>query len=236
MLARLVTSNRIIVRGLLLGALLGTTMALTATAQPGREGGPSPEERAKIDAAKVGAVAAELKLDAEKSAKVSEAYAAHQKDAAANRPGFGRGDRGAVREAMQKRQTELETALKGALDEAQAKEAAALLGGLNRGWDRMVGLILGFDLGAEKEPQALAHTVAYVKTGLKAREGAAGSQASEDARAAMVAAKKTLDENLAPLLSEEQKAAWTEGTSWGGRDRGDRRDDRAPGAPGGGDS
>lgn len=224
MLARVFKSNRLVVRGMVLGALFGTTLALSAVAQPGRGGGISPELRAKVDAAKAGAVAAELKLDAEKSAKLAEVYSAYQKDNAANPPKFDRENRDAMRAEFEKRQAKLESDLKTVLDEAQAKDAAAVLGGFSRGWDRMVAVILEFNLGAEKESQALAHTVAYVKAGLKARGNAASGQDPEAARAAMATAKKSLDDSLAPLLSDEQKAKWSESTSWGGRggDRGER--------------
>jgi len=213
---------------MVLGTLLGALLALPSAAQPGRGGGMSPEARAKVDAAKVAAVAAELKLDAEKSGKLAEVYGAYQKENEENPPQFDRGDREAMRAEFEKRQAKLESDLKTVLDEAQVKEAAELLGGGSRGWDRLVAVIIGFELGAEKEAQALAHTIAYVKAGAKAREDAAG-QGPEAARSSMMAAKKSLDDSLAPLLSDEQKAKWSEDTSWGGRGGGrggDRGGDR----------
>lgn len=220
MLSRLGFSKRI-VRNLFVMLALAS-VSLGAYAQPGGRGpGLSPEDRAKIGAAQATIVAADLKLDAEKTQKFVAAYEAFQKEASENRPEFGRGDWEAMRKHVEEQQAKLATSLKAVVDEAQAKEAASVLGGFNRGWDRMVAVLLGFELGAEKEPQALAHTLTYVKAGNVARENSSGDDGFGELREAMAAAKKSLDESLAPLLSEEQKAKWLEATSWRG-DRGDR--------------
>lgn len=237
MLAGKLLSGRIVV----LGVSAAMAFGLSAVAQPQRGGGVTPEVRAKVEAAQVGAVAASLKLDEEKTGKLKEAYAAYQKEASVGRPPEGqRGDREAMRKQFEERQAKLADALKAFLDEGQAKEAAGVLGGFNRGWDRMVALILEFGLGAEKEPQALGYTVDYVKAGTKARQDSAGSNDFSAMRTAMEAAKKTLDEKMAALLSDEQKTKWTEGTTMGprgggggGREgRGGDRDER-PGREGG---
>lgn len=233
MLAGKLLSKGFVVRGLALGVLASTVFGLSAVAQPGRGGGLSPEVRTKVQAAQATAVAADLKLDAEKSGKLVEAYAAYQKELAESQPADApRGDREAMRKMMEERQAKLTESLKAFLDEAQAKEAAGLLGGFNRGWDRMLAVILEFGLGAEKEPQAIAHTLAYVKAGVKARQDSAGSGDFSAMRTALEAAKKTLDENLAPLLNDEQKAKWSEATTMGprGGDRGNGAERRGEGA------
>lgn len=191
--------------------------ALPVVAQPGGGWGIPPEERAKVDAAQAGAVAASLKLDAEKSGKLSEAYTAHKKAAAESRPtGEGRPDFETMLKHQQEQQAKLEEALKGFLDETQAKEAASILGGFNRGWDRQVLVILGFGLEAAKQAEALGHTLAFVKKSAESRAGGGGS------REEMMAARKALDEALAPLLTDAQKAEWAEKTSRGGRGGGER--------------
>lgn len=218
MLARVLSSNRVLFRGVVFGALLGTTMGLAAVAQPGGGGGIPPEQRAAIEAAQAGAVAADLQLDAEKTAKLVTANAAFQKEAAANRPqGGGRGDFEAMRKQQEARRAALAGELQSFLDEAQAKQAADVLAGFNRGWDRYVAVILGFGLEEAKQSEALGHTLAYVKAGAKAMGGASADSDFQGIRTAMTDAKKTLDESIAPLLSDEQKAEWTTKTERGSR-------------------
>lgn len=242
MSARVSAPNRVLFRGLLIGALAVTVAGISAVAQPG--GGPamSPEEKAKVEAAQAQTVAASLTLDAEKSAKLAEAYSAARKAAAENRPeGGGRGDWEAMLKIQEENRAKMQEALKGFLDEAQAKEAASVLSGNARQWDRIVGVILGFGLDEAKQKEALGHTLAYVKASIKAREDNAGAGNFDGIRAAMSASKKTLDEAVAPLLTDAQKAEWTEKTSRGPRGGGDGRGRRdregdggnapAPGTP-----
>lgn len=218
MFAGHVCSNPVRYRAL--GGLVAAFMlaASPALAQPGGGWGIPPEERAKVEAAQSGAVAASLKLDAEKSAKLAEAYTAYKKSAAESRPGGegrpageGRPDFEAMMKQQQEQQAKLEITLKAFLDETQAKEAASTLGGFNRGWDRQVSVILGFGLEEGKQAEALGHTLAFVKKSAESRAGGGGS------REEMMAARKALDDALAPLLSDAQKAEWSEKTSRGGR-------------------
>jgi hypothetical protein len=233
--------NRVHFRGLLIGAFAIAAVGISAVAQPG--GGPGggipPEERAKVEAAQAQTVAASMSLDAEQSAKLAEAYSAARKAAAENRPeGGGRGDWEAMLKIQQENRAKMEESFKGILDEAQAKEAASILSGNGRQWDRLVAVILGFGLEEVKQKEALGHTLAYVKASIKAREDNAGAGNFDGVRTAMAASKKTLDESIAPLLNDAQKAEWTEKTSRGprggggdGRSRRDRDDGDAP-APG----
>jgi hypothetical protein len=217
-----------------LGAVVALSLAFGAMAQPQQPGGVSPEVRAKVDAAQAAAVASDLKLDAEKSAKLAEVYAAFQKEmAAAPRPeGGARGDWEAIRKMQEERQAKLSESLAGVLDETQAKAAASVLAGNTRAWDQMVAVLLSFELEEAKTAEALGHTLAYVKAGAKARDEAVAGGGMEGVREAMAAARKTLDDNLAPLLNDEQKAKWAEATQRrprGGADsapggRGDRGD------------
>jgi hypothetical protein len=200
-------------------------------------------------------VAASLKLDAEKAGKLAAAYSAGKKAAAekfaaeraagegreeregreGRSEGGGRGDFEGMRKLQAEQQTQLQDSFKAFLDEAQAKEAAEVLGGFNRQWDRLVSVILGFGLDEAKQAEALGHTVAFVKASAKARTDNAGATNMDAVRTAMVAAKKTLDEAIAPLLSDAQKVEWTEKTSRGPRGGGDRerrgRGDDGAGAP-----
>lgn len=232
MLAGVGLTDKVLIRGVSLGAVVALAFAIGAMAQPQRPGGVSPEVRAKVDAAQAATVAADLKLDAEKSAKLAEVYAAFQKEmAAAPRPeGGARGDWEAIRKMQEERQAKLGESLAGVLDEAQAKSAASVLAGNTRGWDQMVAVLLSFELDEAKSAEALGHTLAYVKAGAKARDEAAAGGGMEAVREAMMAARKTLDDSLAPLLNDEQKAKWAEATQRGPRgagggapgDRGDR--------------
>lgn len=246
MSVRVLTRNRVLFRGLVLGALAVTAAGISAVAQPasgpgaGGPGGPGggpgggipPEERAKIEAAEAQTVAASLSLDAEKSGKLAEAYSAARKAAAESRPEGARGDFEAMRKAQEEQQAKLETTFKGFLDEAQAKDAAAVLGGFNRQWDRLVAVILGFGLDEAKQAEALGHTLTYVKTASKARADSIAAGNPDAARAAMIAAKKSMDDAIAPLLSDAQKTEWTEKTARGQRG-GERRErgDGGAGAP-----
>lgn len=241
---RVLTRNRALLRGLVIGAFAVTVAGISAMAQPGGgpggggPGGPGgglpPEVMAKVEAAQAQAVAASLTLDAEKSGKLAEAYSAARKAAAANRPegGGGRGDWEAMLKAQEENRAKMQESFKAFLDEAQAKEAAAILGGNARQWDRLVAVILGFGLEEAKQAEALGHTVAYVKASVKAREDNAGAGNFEGVRTAMAAAKKTLDDAIAPLLSDAQKTEWTEKTSRG--PRGGGRERRGEGGPEGG--
>ena len=229
---RVLTRHRVLFRGLVLGVLAVTAAGISAVAQPGGGpggGGMSPEDRAKVEAAQAQAVAASLTLDAEKAGKLAETYSAARKAAAENRPeGGGRGDWEAMRKLQEEHQAKLQESLKAFLDESQAKEAAEVLGGFNRQWDRLVAVILGFGLDETKQAEALGHTVAFVKASAKARIENAGSGNTDGIRSAMVAAKKTLDEAIAPLLSDAQKTEWAEKTArgqrGGGGERGERRE------------
>ncbi len=244
---RVLTRNRALLRGLVIGAFAVTVSGISARAQPGGgpggggPGGPGgglpPEVRAKVEAAQAQAVAASLTLDAEKSGKLAEAYSAARKAAAESRPeggGGGRGDWEAMLKAQEENRAKMQESFKAFLDEAQAKEAAAILGGNARQWDRLVAVILGFGLEEAKQAEALGHTVTYVKASVKAREDNAGSGNFEGVRTAMAAAKKTLDDAIAPLLSDAQKAEWTEKTARGPRGGGERRGEGGPGGPGAG--
>lgn len=240
MSARVFAPNRVLFRGFLIGALAVTVAGISAMAQPGGGpggpgGGMSPEEKAKVEAAQAQTVAASLNLDAEKSAKLAEAYSAGRKAAAENRPEGGGGGRDfeAMLKIQEENRAKLEEAFKGFLDEAQAKEAASILSGNARQWDRHVGVILGFGLEEAKQKEALGHTLAYVKASIKAREDNAGAVDFDAVRTAMVASKKTLDEAIAPLLNDAQKAEWTEKTSRGPRGGGDGRGRRERGDDGG---
>ncbi len=238
---RVLNRNRALIRGLVIGAFAVTVAGISAMAQPGGGpggGGPGgglpPEVMAKVEAAQAQAVAASLTLDAEKSGKLAEAYSAARKAAAANRPegGGGRGDWEAMLKAQEENRAKMQESFKAFLDEAQAKEAAAILGGNGRQWDRLVAVIVGFGLEEAKQAEALGHTVAYVKASVKAREDNAGAGNFDGIRTAMAAAKKTLDEAIAPLLSDAQKTEWTEKTSRG--PRGGGRERRGEGGPEGG--
>lgn len=243
MSARVFAPNLVLFRGLLIGALAVTVAGISAVAQPGGPGGGmSPEERAKVEAAQAQTVAASLTLDAEKSAKLAEAYSAARKAAAESRPeGAPRGDWEAMLKIQEENRAKMEESFKGFLDEAQAKEAASVFSGNPRQWDRFVGVILGFGLDEAKQKEALGHTLTFVKASLKAREDNAGAVNFDGVRAAISASKKTLDEAVAPLLNDAQKAEWTEKTSrgprggGGGDDRRSRRDrdgeGDAPAAP-----
>jgi hypothetical protein len=245
MSARVFAPNRVLFRGLLIGTLAVTAAGISAVAQPG--GGPGgglpPEERAKVEAAQAQAVAASLTLDAEKSAKLAEAYSAARKAAAESRPeGAPRGDFEAMLKIQEENRAKMQESFKSFLDETQAKEAASILSGNARQWDRFVAVILGFGLDEAKQTEALGHTLAYVKASIKAREDNAGA-GNDGIRAAMAASKKTLDEAVAPLLNDAQKAEWTEKTArgprggGGGDERrrrgqgGDEGDAPTPGAP-----
>jgi len=222
-----------IMRAGVLGVLCAGLFSTAVVAQPGRDGGMSPEEQAKVHERQAKSVAADLKLDEEKTGSLLAAYAAHQKAAVANRGGGGgRGDWEAMRKQQEEQQAKLATELKGFLDEGQAKDAAALLAGLNRGWDRMVQVVMGFGLEEAKETEAQGHILAYVKAGAKAREGARGPDNMAALRTEMEAAKKTLDANLAPLLSDGQKTEWAAATERAPRGGGDRP---PRGGDGGGD-
>ncbi len=234
---RVLNRNRTLLRGLVIGALAVTVAGFSAMAQPGGPGGGPggglpPEVMAKVEAAQAQAVAASLTLDAEKAGKLAEAYSAARKAAVEGRPEGGRGDWEAMLKAQEENRAKMQESFKAFLDEAQAKEAAAILGGNGRQWDRLVAVIVGFGLEEAKQAEALGHTVAYVKASVKAREDNAGAGNFEGVRTAMAAAKKTLDEAIAPLLSDAQKTEWTEKTSRG--PRGGGRERRGEGAPEGG--
>lgn len=245
MLERVMTRNRVVVRGLAIAAMAVSMAGLSALAQPGGGpggGGPGgglpPEVMAKVEAAEAHAVATSLKLDAEKAGKLSEAFSASRKAAAENRPEGGRGgDREAMMKAMEENRAKMQESFKAFLDEAQAKEAASLLAGNGRQWDRLVAVILGFGLDEAKQAQAMGYTLDYVKASIKAREDNAGAENFDGIRAAMVASKKTLDDAIAPLLNDAQKAEWAEKTSRGPRGGGNGGDERRRGgdsAPGAG--
>jgi len=227
MSARVFAPNRVLFRGLLIGAIAVTVGGISALAQPGGGfggGGIPPEERAKVEAAQAQAVAASMTLDAEKSAKLAEAYSATRKAAAESRPEGGqRLDFEDMRKLQDEQKAKFEESFKAFLDEAQAKEAAEVLGGFNRQWDRLVSVILGFGLEEAKQAEALGHTLAYVKASAKARTENAGADNFDAIRASVAASKKTLDEAIAPLLTDAQKAEWTEKTARGPRGGDDRR-------------
>lgn len=219
MSARVLSWNSAWVRGSVLMAMCLVFGATIAEAQPRRGGGASPEVLAKIQTAQATAVAASLKLDAEKTAKLVSVFTAFQKaQAAEERPERGgRGDWAAMRAQQEARVNALTTELKTFLDEAAAKEAGSILGGNNRGWDRLVGVIVGFGLEGPKEGEAMGYTLDYVKSTAAAQAGQSGERDFEAMRSAAMAAKKTLDAQVTPLLSDAQKATWSEETERGGR-------------------
>ena len=224
--ARLGSRNNASLRVLALAGLIGSSVALTALAQPGRGPSLSPEDQAKVSTAQISAVAADLKLDPEKSAKLAEAVAAfddNETNNSTNRPE--RGDWEAMRKAHEARVGSLETSLKTFLDDTQAGQTAPILAGRNRGWDNLVLTVLGFGLEAPKEAEALGHTLAFVKDTQGAARGQGNRENVDAMREKMAEAKKTLDENLAPLLTDEQKATWTEKTTRRPRDGGRGGDD-----------
>lgn len=224
MLARIGSSNRYIVRGAVLGALLGTIVGLTAVAQPPRPGRMAPEDRAKVNTAQAQAVAADLKLDAGQTGKLVEAHAAFLKQARENRPRFGRGDWEAMRKHQEEQRAKFAGEVQAFLEESQATAAAEVLVGFHRGWDQYVSILLDFDLEEAKEAEALGHTLAYVKAASAARGDSVDSRDFRAMRANMMEAKKILDESLAPLLSEEQQAEWTAKTAPRMRESGQPRD------------
>lgn len=259
MSVRILTRNSVLFRGLVLGALAVTAAGISAVAQPaggpgaggpgGGPGGPGggggipPELRAKIEAAEAQTVAASLNLDAEKTGKLAEAYSAARKAAAEKGPDqVARGDWEAMRKIQEENQAKMAETFKGFLDEAQAKEAASVLGGNGRQWDRLVGVVLGFGLDEAKQKEALGHTLAFVKASSKARAESFAAGNPESARTGMMAAKKAMDDAIALLLSDAQKAEWAEKTSRGPRgggggerrERGERGEGGAgaPPAPG----
>ncbi len=232
--ARVMSWDSALVRGSVLMAMFLVLGATVAEAQPRRGGGASPEALAKIQTAQATAVAASLKLDAEKTAKLVSTFTTFQDAQADDRPGRGgRGDWEAMRAQQEARANALTTEFKTFLDEAAAKEAGSILGGNTRGWDRLVGLIMGFGLEAAQEAQALGYTLDYVKATGAAQASQTGERDLEAMRSAAMAAKKTLDAQVTPLLSDAQKATWSEATERGGRggrrggdaDRGGRRGD-----------
>jgi hypothetical protein len=226
----------------LLTTTVATVLSTTAYSQPNRGRGLPPEVRAKIQAVQVQSVADDLKLDTEATEKLKATFADFQKESARNRPeGGGRGDREAMRAHQKARQDKLAETLKGFLEEPKATQAAGILGGFNRGWDRMIQVVLGFELDEPKAAEALGHVLSFVKTGSEARAG--GEQDFESMRGIMEAAKETLDTDIGSLLTETQQAEWKEKTArrqrggrgglGGGRGRGDVRGSDA-GPPRGG--
>lgn len=200
-------------RGLLIGALACTVAGLSAVAQPGP--GLSPEDQAKAMAAEAKTLAADLKLDADKSEKLASTYSAARKRSEESRPqGGGQGNMEAFVKHLDDQKALLTEDLKAFLEEAQAKQAADVLGSFNRGWDVQVLTILGFGLDEAKQTEALGHTLTYVKTVGKAWQDSRASQDFDALRTAATAAKKTLDDAIAQLVSDAQKAEWAEKTAW----------------------
>lgn len=213
-----------IARGIGLCMVAMALGSATATAQPGRGGDRiAPEERAALHAAQAKTVAAKLGLDESQTGQLVKAFSTFQKARAEERPPFeGRPDREAIRAYQKAQQDKLTTQVSAFLDEDKAKSAAEHLAGFNRGWDRMTQVILGFKLDPEKEAEALSHTLAYVQKGAEIRNAQGDDGDFAAVRGEMMKARAELDEKIAPLLSDEQKATWAEATSRGGRgDRGD---------------
>ncbi len=216
--ARVMTWNRTLFRVLVLGGMLSTSFTLAAVAQPQRAPDLSPEDQAKVSDAQVKAVAASLKLDDTKANSLRTAYMAFLDNEKKNPPERAeRGDWEGMRKIQEARVATLESSLKDFLDAGQATEAATVLAGRNRGWDRMALLLLGFGLDPAKESEAMAHMLAYVTSSTPTGPGRGNEADFEAMRTKMIESKKALDEKLAPLLSEEQKASWKSETDRGPR-------------------
>ena len=200
------------------------TLSTAATAQFGR-GGPQldPEKQEAAWDLQVTGVAKELGLSEEDAAKTSEAYKVVRKSHQEARQELfsGGGGRGAFQELQavsDEERAKLESALTDFLSEEQVDKAMPSLGSFNRQWDRFVDALASFELGDEKQHEALNLIKVYVVDSERARSLAMLSGDFQSIRSSNQALKETLDGQLAKILSEDQLAKWKEATaSRGGR-------------------
>ncbi|MBI2424101.1 MAG: hypothetical protein HYV27_14820 [Candidatus Hydrogenedentes bacterium] len=246
-------------KGLLVAVAVLVTAGWTgaAFAQPGggggRGGGPqiSKEDLAAVFTLQAKGVATELGLNEENTGKLVAAYeasrASHRTAMEAMRgpeggPGDGPGGGGpgggrerweAMTKANKAESDKLAAAVGAFLTPEQTKQAVAVLGTYSRQWDRMVHILAGFKLDAEKGQKAFSLVAKFVAEGEAARAAAMASGDPRSVRDKMMAMKEKLDADLAGVLSPEQAAKWKEETARrGGRDGG--RGPGGPGGPGGG--
>lgn len=181
---------------------------------------PSAEAAATAWELQAKAVAAQMKLNDEKTAKLVDAYkaarASHQK-ARDEKLGEG-GPRSreayeAMRAVTEAERAKFETALKAFLTPEETQKAMATLGSFSRRFDQLVVVLEGMKLDKEKQAQAMDVLLAYVaETGTMMTQ--AGPDADREAlRAKMQAAQEKMNAEMAKVLTEEQMAKWREASS-----------------------
>ena len=222
-------------RALILLAVLCAVPALAQ--QGGGRGGPqmSPEESLMVWKSQADHAAAELGLEGEKAAAVAKAYVdmrqAHGEEMRALRQSAQGGGGGGQfmmqqRELAEKHRKSLQDAVAKATDAATAAKVADQLGVFHRQWDPMVLEIEKFNLSDDAKGKALGHIHAYVAGAYKAQNEIASQDDFQALRQKMDELKSTLDEQIKPLVSEEQFGQWMEST---------RSRRGGPGGPGGQD-
>ncbi|MCA3004505.1 MAG: hypothetical protein LW650_08480 [Planctomycetaceae bacterium] len=215
----------------------------------GRPGGQMSPEKAKAAwGAQAAAVAARLGLNEGEGKALAEAYVAaresHGKAAEEARRGMmernregggggggpGGGDREQMRERAQeglramaelnkKEQEKFAKALEGKVAADKAASAVAVLGTFNRQYDVMTDALVGLKLEAGKQQQAMEVVERFVAAQEKARPAAGGEGDREGAREAMTAARNSMREEMAKVLSADEMKKFEE-TLPGARGRG----------------
>lgn len=239
-------------------------VAVEAFAQPPRGGrggpggrggfGPPPEMRDQIWEMQAKAVAGDMRLSAEQTSKLVNAYtAARERHHDARREAFrtmDRGDRRGNFEAMQRldeaQRAKLEKDLTAKFDEKTAAKAVSVLGLFNPQYDRLTHHIAEMSLTPDDEKRAMSiinkHVVALDKKLQSAREGGD----FRGMREAMREQDENLNNDLAAVFTDAQQEKWQElnarrgpggprGEGRGPEFRGPRGEGPPPGAPGGRD-
>ena len=195
--------------------------AVPSLAAPGGPGAPLSAEAATTAwESEAKTVARQLKLNAEKTAKLVDAYkAARASHRRAMEAKLGEGARpdaqnyAAMGEVATAERTKLETALKGFLTAEETQKAMATLGSFSRRWDQMTAVLNGMKLDEKVQAQAMDTVAAYVA------ESAAGMMTQpapadrEALRQKSQQAREKLDAEMAKILSPDQLAKWKESTA-----------------------
>jgi uncharacterized lipoprotein len=181
-------------------------------------------------------VAKDIGLSDADTGKVVAAYkASRDRHASAMQEMMSTGERGPgmfqqMRGIADTERGKLAEELESAIGKENADKAVKVLGTYNRQWDRLVGVLSGFGLEADKEYQGLSLIAKYVVDASAAQEEAFATMDIEGMRSAMQELKATLDSAMGDVLSAEQLATWKEQTAGRGGFGGGGR--RGPGGRG----
>jgi len=209
------------VAGVCVGVCALMFCCIGAVAQEAGRGGaaPNPEQNQKAWEMEAKAAAQSLKLSAELTTKLVDAYkAARESQMAAARAkmeqsGGGRPDFRALMEVNQAEKAKLETALKGFLNPEQTTKALAPLGTFNRRWDPMVTALGGMSLDEKTMTEAMKLVMDYIVESDKIMQAAAASGGFEAVREKAGSLREKLDADMAKVLPAEQMAKWKEATA-----------------------